>query len=140
MKLFLKKQKQFNIFVVNFQWVVLAVNESCIVLAIIHNVRSQGREEVCPERNFAVREKGRVLQRRTSSLFDAKKSRFFKICAFARTRGPIFRDFVRTSFMVGPIRSFYVHEQLKKAAYTTNFKDFFSEKTSFYFVISWDLL
>jgi len=43
---------KFNIFVVNFQRVVSAVNESYIVLAAVYNVRSQGRENVCLERTF----------------------------------------------------------------------------------------
>jgi len=38
-----------------------------------------------------------------SALLDAKNSKFFEIYGMsARTRGSIFRDFVRTSFMDGP--------------------------------------
>jgi len=51
------------------------------------------------------REGGGGLQMRTSALFGAKYFRFFEIYGVsARTTGSIFRDFVWTSFMDGPLK------------------------------------
>jgi len=42
---------------------------------------------------------------RTSALFDAKNSDILKLmtCPYGQGGGAIFRDFVRTSFMDGPL-------------------------------------
>jgi len=84
----------------------LAVNESYIDLAAAHNVRSHGRGEVCPERIFFGQRQREGFSDTDIRTFWCKKSRFFKIYgASARTKGPIFCDFVGTSFMDDPLGS-----------------------------------
>jgi len=91
-------------------------------LGVVHKGRPHsGGEGYVQCRHLADKGGGGVLQIRTSALFDVKNFRFFKIYGVpARTRGrevetvrtffelgvergSIFRDFVRTSFMDGPL-------------------------------------
>jgi len=72
--------------------------------------RSQGGVRLSSANIFRTKWAVFRFQMRTSAQFGAKNSNFSKfiLCPHEqRGRGSIFRDFVRTSFMNGPLRLFY---------------------------------
>jgi len=74
------------------------------LLGDVHKRRLRSGEGVCPVRTFFGHGVRGILQIRTFALFSAKNFGFFEIYSVsAHTRGVIFRDFARTSFMDGPL-------------------------------------
>jgi len=121
MKLFF--WKKFNIFVVNFQRVVLTVNKSYIDLAAVHNVRSQGRGEVCPERSFCGQRQREGSSDADIRTFWWKKIQIFQnLWCFCMDKGANFLRFCRDVFYGRSLRVLGLI-----AAYKTNFKQFFSK-------------
>jgi len=79
-------------------------------LGAVHKRRSQSEGKGgCPVRRFFGQRGRGLLQMRTSALFGAKNFGFFEFYGQGKS---IFRDFVRTSFMDGPLEQYKINSKL----------------------------